>query len=83
MSLVENKDIGFYVLLDSACKAPKPDVEAFMQELFKRHSKNHAIKIEKEPGAGNARGGPKKGSKKKKKRYIKRKIYWFYNISFC
>ena len=66
MKMVENKDYGFFTLLDSACKAPQPDVAAFMQELFKRHKSCKAIKTSKAPGAGNARGGPAKGKKKKK-----------------
>merc|ERR1712129_212338 len=60
IEFVQNKDIGFYTLLDSACKAPKPTTEAFMQTLFKKHGKNACIKKITKPGSGNARGGPKK-----------------------
>merc|ERR1712154_611230 len=66
INFVENKDKGFYTLLDSACKAPKPTTEAFMQTLFKKHGKNPCIKKITKPGSGNARGGPKGGKKKKK-----------------
>lgn len=66
IDFVQNKDKGFYTLLDSACKAPKPTTEAFMQTLFKKHGKNACIKKITKPGSGNARGGPKKGGKKKK-----------------
>merc|ERR1712048_526753 len=66
INFVEKKDIGFYTLLDSACKAPQPSTEAFMQTLFKKHGKNKCIKKITKPGSGNARGGPKGGKKKKK-----------------
>ena len=65
MKMVEDKNKGFYTLLDSACKAPQPTCEAFMQDLFKNHGKNPAIKKVTKPGSGNARGGPKGGKKKK------------------
>ena len=31
INFVEKKDIGFYTLLDSACKAPQPSTEAFVK----------------------------------------------------
>merc|ERR1712113_190748 len=68
INFVENKDKGFYTLLDSACKAPKPTCEAFMQTLFKKHGGISCIKKITKPGSGNARGGPKGGKKKKKGR---------------
>ena len=37
MNFVEDKESGFYTLLDSACKAPQPTSEAFLQELYKWH----------------------------------------------
>merc|ERR1712130_445099 len=68
IKFVEDKDYGFFKILDSACNAPKPTCEAFMQDLFKRHGKNSCIKRISKPGSGNARGGPAKGGKKKKKK---------------
>jgi len=44
LDLVEKKITGFFAILDSACQAPKPDVEAFHQEFFKKNGKNHLIK---------------------------------------
>eukprot|EP01083_Nonionella_stella_P291786 992606_1 len=67
INFVEGKDHGFYTLLDSACKAPKPTCEAFMQNLFKKHGNNPCLKKITAPGSGNARGGPKGGKKKKKR----------------
>merc|ERR1719464_2306922 len=67
IQFVEDKSKGFFTILDSACKAPKPDPNALMQDMFKRHSDNPCIKKITKPGSGNARGGPKKGSKKKGK----------------
>jgi len=67
INFVEDKDYGFFKILDSACNAPKPSAEAFMQDLFKRHGKNPCIKKISKPGSGNARGGPV-GKKKKKKK---------------
>merc|ERR1719499_2092312 len=43
LDLVEKKITGFFAILDSACQAPKPDVEAFHQEFFKKNSKNSLI----------------------------------------
>jgi len=43
LDLVEKKITGFFAILDSACQAPKPDVEAFHQEFFKKNSKNSII----------------------------------------
>eukprot|EP01083_Nonionella_stella_P235569 828197_1 len=67
ITFVENKEKGFYTLLDSACKAPKPTAEAFMQNLFKKQGESPCIKRITKPGSGNARGGPKKKGKKKNK----------------
>jgi len=62
--MIEEEKMGFFVILDGACKAPQPSVEAFMQELFKQHSKNSTLHLAKQPGSGNARGGPKTKNKK-------------------
>ena len=56
---VEDKAKGFLTLLDSACKAPKPDPNALMQDIFKRHADNPCIKRIAKPGSGDARGRPK------------------------
>merc|ERR1712130_360362 len=66
ITFVEDKEYGFFKILDSACNAPKPTCEAFMQDLFKRHGKNPCIKRVTKPGSGNARGGPAKKKKSKK-----------------
>jgi len=39
IDLVETKTTGFFAILDSACQAPQPDVEAFHQEFFKKNGK--------------------------------------------
>ncbi|ETO20092.1 hypothetical protein RFI_17126 [Reticulomyxa filosa] len=64
IEMVEDSTKGFFVLLDSACKAPQPSVEAWMQEFMKTHGKNKAVHNATQPGSGNARGAPKKSKKK-------------------
>ncbi|ETO31547.1 hypothetical protein RFI_05577 [Reticulomyxa filosa] len=64
IEMVEDAAKGFFVLLDSACKAPQPSVEAWMQEFMKTHGKNPAVRTATQPGSGNARGAPKKTKKK-------------------
>jgi len=59
LKTVEAKKTGLFYLLDSACQAPKPDVEAFHQELFKKQKGNKMLK--------NAKAKKTKGKKKKKK----------------
>jgi myosin heavy subunit len=68
MSMVEKKKSGFFALLDSACMAPQPDPEAFMQELLRNYQKHPCLKRVTKPGSGNARGKPK-GWRKNKKRF--------------
>merc|ERR1719204_299653 len=43
LDLVEKKVVGFFAILDSACQAPQPDVEAFHQEFFGKNGKNSLI----------------------------------------
>ncbi|ETO25957.1 hypothetical protein RFI_11180 [Reticulomyxa filosa] len=64
IDMVEETSKGFFVLLDSACKAPQPSVEAWMQEFMKAHGKNPTVHTATQPGSGNARGAPKKTAKK-------------------
>merc|ERR1719464_1195918 len=68
IAFVEDKQKGFWTILDSACKAPKPDPQALFQDIFKRHGDNPCVRKITEPGSGNARGGPAKGKKKSKKK---------------
>jgi myosin heavy subunit len=64
IDMIENSNKGFFILLDSACAAPKPDPIAFIQELFKNHDKNKTLRRANQPGSGNARGAPKNKPKK-------------------
>jgi len=57
---VEAKKIGLFTILDGACQAPKPDVEAFHQELFKKQKGNKLL----------VRAKAKKSKKKKKTAYF-------------
>eukprot|EP01084_Bolivina_argentea_P109151 195094_1 len=65
--LMDHKKLGFFLLLDSACKAPKPDGEAFQQELFKRHSNNGICKKITRAGSGDCIDCPIRKKKKKGK----------------
>ena len=64
-NLVEDKDRGFFRILDAACMSPQPSCAAFMQDLFKRHGKNPCLKRVTKPGSGNTpktyRRKPKRG----------------------
>ncbi|ETO03078.1 myosin-Vb, partial [Reticulomyxa filosa] len=51
IEMVEDATKGFFTLLDSACKAPQPSIEAWMQELMKTH--------EVHPRNQRKKGGPK------------------------
>eukprot|EP01084_Bolivina_argentea_P241126 404875_1 len=51
--LIENKHDGFFMLLDSSCKAPKPSVEALSQQLFKKHASNVILHKTSEYRSGN------------------------------
>lgn len=65
--MVESKNTGFFALLDSQCRGPsKDDTTAFMQQLFKNHSKNKTISKCTKPGSGNWRGTKVKKSRGKK-----------------
>merc|ERR1712173_535424 len=83
INFVEDKEYGFFKILDSACNAPQPDCEAFMQDMFKHHGKNPCLKRITKPGSGNARGGPAKGKKKKKKRKRRGQIRRFRDQALC
>ena len=37
ITMVKDSKYGCFSILDGACKAPQPDVAAFMQDLFKHH----------------------------------------------
>ena len=63
IDLVEDMKKGMFTILDSQCQAPKPDVEAFDQEFFKRNGKNALLKRAKGDGKGKKK---KKGKEKGK-----------------
>merc|ERR1712020_725286 len=44
IDLVEDAKNGMFCILDSQCQAPKPDVEAFDQEFFKKNPKSTLVK---------------------------------------
>jgi len=60
IDLVEDNKTGLFFLLDSACNAPEPNVEAFHQEFFDKHKKSDIVSIAKSDGK------QKRGKKKKK-----------------
>jgi len=66
IDLVEDSKQGMFTILDSQCQAPKPDVEAFDQEFFKKNGKNALLKRAK--GDGKKGKGKKKGKKGKGKK---------------
>merc|ERR1711879_910144 len=63
IDLVEDSKMGMFTILDSQCQAPKPDVEAFDQEFFKKNNKSELVKRAKQKRK-------KKDAGKNKKKYF-------------
>ena len=49
INMMEDKQNGFFVILDSSCKAPQISIVAFLQDLFKRHRNNPCISKKNKP----------------------------------
>ena len=52
--MMEDKQNGFFAILDASCKAPQPSLTAFMHHLFKYHRNNPCILETNKPRAGDA-----------------------------
>eukprot|EP01084_Bolivina_argentea_P215084 365134_1 len=43
IKMIENRKIGFFALLDSHCRAPRPSLQHFIKELNKYHTNNSTL----------------------------------------
>merc|ERR1739848_570549 len=60
VEMIEYKKNGMFALLDSACKAPKPSPENFVNEFFKKQGKMKQY-LEKSKGPSDSKGKKRKG----------------------
>eukprot|EP01083_Nonionella_stella_P251833 868426_1 len=53
ISMIEDRQKGFFAVLDSACKAPQPSVEAFLDRLFQVQNTNTTITHSRKQHSGS------------------------------